>query len=43
MPHSIVRGDACFAYFNKIWGIPNTSSAIIIAPPTADIRRDGIC
>jgi len=22
MPHRIFRGDACFAYFNKIWGIP---------------------
>jgi hypothetical protein len=22
MPHSINHGDACFAYFNKIWGIP---------------------
>jgi hypothetical protein len=22
-PHSITHGDACFAYFNKIWGIPN--------------------
>jgi len=21
MPHSIIPGDACFAYFNKIWGI----------------------
>ena len=21
-PHSIINGDACFAYFNKIWGIP---------------------
>ena len=21
MPHSIIHGDACFAYFNKIWGI----------------------
>jgi hypothetical protein len=21
-PHSITHGDACFAYFNKIWGIP---------------------
>jgi hypothetical protein len=20
--HSIIQGDACFAYFNKIWGIP---------------------
>ena len=23
MPHSIIHGDACFAYFNKIWGIPS--------------------
>jgi len=22
MPHSINQGDARFAYFNKIWGIP---------------------
>ena len=22
-PHSMTHGDACFAYFNKIWGIPN--------------------
>jgi L,D-transpeptidase catalytic domain len=22
MPHSINHGDASFAYFNKIWGIP---------------------
>src|SRR5262249_15119485 len=21
MPHSIIPGDACLAYFNKIWGI----------------------
>ena len=21
-PHSIIHGDAYFAYFNKIWGIP---------------------
>jgi hypothetical protein len=21
-PHSIIHGDACFAYFNKIWGTP---------------------
>jgi hypothetical protein len=21
-PHSIIHGDACFAYFNKIWDIP---------------------
>jgi len=23
-PHSMIHGDACFAYFNKIWGIPRT-------------------
>jgi hypothetical protein len=23
MPHSIIHGNACFAYFNKIWGIPS--------------------
>jgi len=23
MPHSIIHGDACFAYFNKIRGIPH--------------------
>ncbi len=22
-PHSIIHGDAYFAYFNKIWGIPS--------------------
>ncbi len=21
-PRSIIHGDACFAYFNKIWGTP---------------------
>jgi hypothetical protein len=21
-PHSMINGIACFAYFNKIWGIP---------------------
>jgi hypothetical protein len=26
MPHSIIHGDAYFAYFNKIWGIPQPSS-----------------
>ena len=26
MPHSITDGDACFAYFNKKWGIPITST-----------------
>jgi hypothetical protein len=26
IPHSIIHGDACFAYFNKIWGIPTITS-----------------
>jgi hypothetical protein len=21
-PHSMINGNACFAYFNKNWGIP---------------------
>src|SRR3989442_7556695 len=25
-PHSIIHGDACFAYFNKIGGIPRPGS-----------------
>jgi hypothetical protein len=25
-PHSIIHGDACFAYFNKIWGIPQSGA-----------------
>jgi hypothetical protein len=29
-PHSIIHGDACLAYFNKIWGIP-----------TDEIERNG--
>jgi len=24
MPHSIIHGNACLAYFNKIWGIPTS-------------------
>jgi hypothetical protein len=27
-PHSIIHGDACFAYFNKIWGIPHLRADI---------------
>jgi hypothetical protein len=27
-PHSIIHGDACFAYFNKIWGIPRTEFSV---------------
>jgi hypothetical protein len=29
-PHSIMHGDACFAYFNKIWGIPQGIGVIPI-------------
>jgi hypothetical protein len=25
-PHSMINGIACFAYFNKIWGIPSQRS-----------------
>jgi hypothetical protein len=31
MPHSINHGDACLAYFNKIWGIPCRAAAHDIA------------
>jgi len=27
MPHSITDGDACFAYFNKKWGIPDAKGS----------------
>ncbi|HEX8809386.1 MAG TPA: hypothetical protein VF760_10355, partial [Xanthobacteraceae bacterium] len=32
-PHSIIHGDACFAYFNKIWGIPpfNLTAPIVVS------------
>src|SRR5207245_627837 len=29
-PHSIIHGDACFAYFNKIWDIPEAVAAIVV-------------
>jgi hypothetical protein len=25
MPHSIIHGNACFAYFNKSWDIPDAA------------------
>jgi hypothetical protein len=25
-PHSMINGNACFAYFNKIWGIPTSAN-----------------
>jgi hypothetical protein len=37
MPHSIPHGDACFAYFNKIWGIPLLNSAILFSTVSAII------
>jgi hypothetical protein len=27
-PHSMIHGDACFADFNKIWGIPNVRKRV---------------
>jgi hypothetical protein len=27
-PHSMINGNACFAYFNKNWGIPAEELAI---------------
>src|SRR6516225_8583002 len=39
-PHSIIHGDACFAYFNKIWGIP-----VVVMPSlftVAPNRRAGL-
>jgi len=35
-PHSMIHGDACFAYFNKIWGIPQTCWHVRFVPK-ADI------
>ena len=32
MPHSIIHGDAYFAYFNKIWGIPYVPSRLYSEP-----------
>jgi hypothetical protein len=29
-PHRIIHGDACFAYFNKIWGIPKGRADSVI-------------
>jgi hypothetical protein len=35
-PHSIIHGNACFAYFNNIWGIP----AKIIRPELGAVKAD---
>ena len=31
MPHSIIHRNACFAYFNKIWGHPLRSRSFRIS------------
>jgi hypothetical protein len=28
-PHSIIHGNAGFAYFNKIWGIPHSLARLV--------------
>jgi hypothetical protein len=38
-PHSITHGDACFAYFNKIWGIP-ADGGLRLESSTEYIVRD---
>jgi hypothetical protein len=37
-PHSMIHGDACFAYFNKIWGIPPKLLNSLLAPGFAGRR-----
>jgi hypothetical protein len=31
-PHSMINGNACFAYFNKNWGIPNQTRESALPP-----------
>jgi hypothetical protein len=42
-PHSIIPGDACFAYFNKIWGIPGavTGKVANLASRLCDQAKNG--
>ena len=35
-PHSIINGDACFAYFNKIWGIPRSRRSLMDCTPSLE-------
>jgi hypothetical protein len=37
MPHSIIHGDACFAYFNKIWGIPRFAPNLAGSQTVVDV------
>jgi hypothetical protein len=38
MPHSITDGDACFAYFNKKWGIPGSEGPTLLRVPFNSVR-----
>jgi hypothetical protein len=38
-PHSIIHGNAGFAYFNKIWGIPHRSRALTLSRRNWASRR----
>jgi hypothetical protein len=40
-PHSITHGDACFAYFNKIWGIPCSKKGSLFITSSASASSDG--
>jgi hypothetical protein len=42
-PHSIIHGDACFAYFNKIWGIPPVPGHRLIVPLICILLRIEFC
>src|SRR5439155_4367761 len=35
-PHSIIHGDACFAYFNKIRGIPGDGRRVYVGLENED-------
>jgi hypothetical protein len=39
MPHSIFHSDACFAYFNKNWGIPARDWAETLGNPLSVSAR----
>jgi hypothetical protein len=39
-PHSITHGDACFAYFNKIWDIPCFDVWLVSEMPPLRLARE---
>src|SRR5262245_4710531 len=41
-PHSIIHGDACFAYFNKIWGTPHVVKDGCCAAADVEHARAGM-